>query len=236
MKDRYANLDITVFGDTKSLRQWAEDRRCAVKYSCLSKRIKRGWGSEKAICTPSKPNSNNLTKEERKINKKEYIKLWHASRKKLRICKECNKPCCDRSIILCEHHLESHNSFQRQRHNLGFARYCKLKCSAKARGIQFLFNSKAEFEGWYNNQFKICTYCTIDEKMLSNCKDPKHRRLAIDRKNNSFGYSVDNCCLACFRCNATKSSFFSYEAWKQIANDYIITNLVEYHKSSFIST
>lgn len=35
----------------------------------------------------------------------------------------------------------------------------------------------------------------------------------IDRKNNSIGYSMDNCVVCCSRCNWSKNHLYSYEEW-----------------------
>jgi hypothetical protein len=42
---------ITAFGETRSPLAWANDRRCAVAYPTLLKRLHEGWGAEEAITT-----------------------------------------------------------------------------------------------------------------------------------------------------------------------------------------
>jgi 5-methylcytosine-specific restriction endonuclease McrA len=38
----------------------------------------------------------------------------------------------------------------------------------------------------------------------------------LDRKDNSLGYSLENCVVCCPRCNRAKSNHFTYEEWVQI--------------------
>ena len=38
----------------------------------------------------------------------------------------------------------------------------------------------------------------------------------LDRKDNSLGYSKENCVVCCPRCNRAKPDHFTYEEWRQI--------------------
>jgi hypothetical protein len=38
----------------------------------------------------------------------------------------------------------------------------------------------------------------------------------LDRKDNSLGYSKENCVVCCPRCNRAKSNHFTYEEWVEI--------------------
>jgi hypothetical protein len=52
-RNKRNNAYVTAFGETKSLSAWAEDDRCVVKLSALTKRIRcMGWDAERAIITP----------------------------------------------------------------------------------------------------------------------------------------------------------------------------------------
>ena len=78
---------------------------------------------------------------------------------------------------------------------------------------------RIEFLNWYNKTIKICQYCNISEKNWAKSKDSmtKHyKKLQIDRKDNNKGYQIDNICLACPRCNATKSDYFTYKQMLKI--------------------
>lgn len=47
------------------------------------------------------------------------------------------------------------------------------------------------------------------------------KRLTIDRKDNKIGYIIDNMVLCCFRCNSTKSDFFTFEEMLKIGKKII---------------
>lgn len=52
-RNRSSNILLTVFGETKTLIEWAEDPRCRVNYTNLRQRIRRySWESGVAITTP----------------------------------------------------------------------------------------------------------------------------------------------------------------------------------------
>jgi hypothetical protein len=97
--------------------------------------------------------------------------------------------------------------------------YCILRCNAKNRGIKFNLN-KEDFIQWYNSQEQKCHYCgrTLKEiqKDKNECKNHQGR-LTIDRKDNYKGYKIDNICLACYRCNTTKSNYFTEQEMLKIA-------------------
>lgn len=47
------NIELTAFGETKNLSEWAEDKRCFVNRSTLKARIGAGWDHEDAITQES---------------------------------------------------------------------------------------------------------------------------------------------------------------------------------------
>jgi hypothetical protein len=47
--NRRTNVYVTWAGETKTLADWARDKRCVVNYHLLWKRYKRGWDFEKAM-------------------------------------------------------------------------------------------------------------------------------------------------------------------------------------------
>jgi hypothetical protein len=58
----------------------------------------------------------------------------------------------------------------------------------------------------------ICHYCNgpIRWQMYDR---QSYSRYNLDRKDNSIGYSKENCVVCCKRCNIAKSSHFTYEEW-----------------------
>ena len=44
---------ITAYGESKCVGEWAHDKRCAIKYMTLIKRIQNGWDPEMAISSPN---------------------------------------------------------------------------------------------------------------------------------------------------------------------------------------
>lgn len=56
-----------------------------------------------------------------------------------------------------------------------------------------------------------CHYCGAD--ILWNAQGQRYN---LDRKNNTIGYSKDNCVVCCKECNMIKSARFSYEQMLQI--------------------
>jgi hypothetical protein len=52
-RNKRRNRHITAFSETKTLAEWAEDARCAVKQRCLVHRLNRGWLPERALTAPS---------------------------------------------------------------------------------------------------------------------------------------------------------------------------------------
>jgi hypothetical protein len=61
---------------------------------------------------------------------------------------------------------------------------------------------------------KHCHYCNVVIKWEphGNFSDGHH----LDRKDNSLGYSKENCVVCCGRCNQLKSDQFTYEQMLQI--------------------
>lgn len=103
----------------------------------------------------------------------------------------------------------------------------------KTKGSNFV--DFQQFKKWYESQTKVCHYCGITEAevqeivkkgFLTSARFPQQNGkpirgqnrgiyLEIDRKDNSKGYSEQNCVLACYFCNNDKSDIFSYEQYKE---------------------
>jgi hypothetical protein len=56
------NVRLTAFGETKTIKEWADDPRCKVTYAALYLRIaRRGWEAERALSTPTIHNNAQAT-------------------------------------------------------------------------------------------------------------------------------------------------------------------------------
>lgn len=74
----------------------------------------------------------------------------------------------------------------------------------------------------YNRDGKTCHYCGIEKSdflpIWGEFYGGKKRggTLEVDRKDNTKGYEIDNCVLACAVCNNAKSDKFTYEEFKAV--------------------
>lgn len=117
---------------------------------------------------------------------------------------------------------ERYNKYRREykRENPRAIYSCiKIGLRKRKKSLDLLQISIEDFVEWYKNQDKTCYYCgrTIEDvKKSKDAFNKKTFRLTIDRKNNDLGYSKENICLACYRCNSIKSDYFTEEEMKQI--------------------
>jgi len=59
-----------------------------------------------------------------------------------------------------------------------------------------------------------CHYCGARVKWVPHwTQDSQARAYNLDRIDNDKGYSVDNCVVACTRCNLGRNKHFSYHEW-----------------------
>jgi len=97
----------------------------------------------------------------------------------------------------------------------------KIRMGAKRKNIPLKMSTQ-EFEKWYSLKPKKCEYCTIPEVLIPKTSiNPHYWKLTIDRKNSASGYSIENICLACVRCNTSKSNYIPYLLMKEIAIKYL---------------
>ena len=169
--------------------------------------------------------------EERDRFRKESLARARATRKLIEkerietgLCKVCGHKLAPTSKVFCLHHLELHRNYCKSRKR---SRFSTLKMNSRRRGIDFAF-MESTFKKWIDSQPQECCYCGVTSKQLG---VGKNVGLTIDRKDNNAGYTPENACLACFRCNNMKSDFFTHEAWKKIANEFIRPRLAEFHRS-----
>ena len=76
--------------------------------------------------------------------------------------------------------------------------------------IYFSFKEFLEF-----TKILKCHYCDaqIIWRPFKSDVPGQHSTYNLDRKNNSIGYTWDNCVVCCPRCNRAKGHLFSYEEW-----------------------
>lgn len=64
---------------------------------------------------------------------------------------------------------------------------------------------------------KNCEYCNVPIRWSEkNIRGGKVTGYNLDRKDNSIGYTLENCVVCCKRCNIAKFNHFTYEEWKLI--------------------
>ena len=87
--------------------------------------------------------------------------------------------------------------------------YNLLKCAAKGRAkVSLTYEQFLEF-----TKQPDCHYCG---KALNWKPHSSSNGYKLDRKDNSLGYSKDNCVVCCPRCNRSKSDHFTYEEWREV--------------------
>ena len=82
-----------------------------------------------------------------------------------------------------------------------------------------------EFVDWYEKQELKCAYCDIPQDKITEYQwlmpNINIHRLTIDRIDNNKGYVKGNICLACARCNLTKSNVLSFKEAREIGQRYV---------------
>lgn len=92
----------------------------------------------------------------------------------------------------------------------------------RARRKSIFCATRKQFIEWYIHISKICEYCQMPEYYLStHIIYNRKKRLEIDRKDNSQGYTIENIVLACPYCNLIKSNILTFEEMKEIGQKYV---------------
>ncbi len=136
----------------------------------------------------------------------------------MKICKVCKKELPEDSFYLnrgkyrlhtCKYCLSKRaTAYTIRKRKIRFSRawyrrrFERFKRRAKDRGIKFELTFE-EFCHLRAYKDEKCFYCGITNGPFS-----------VDRLDNTKGYSVSNCVVACFRCNKIKSSEFVAEEMK----------------------
>jgi hypothetical protein len=58
-----------------------------------------------------------------------------------------------------------------------------------------------------------CHYCEEEIIFLPHNSKGKRSAVNLDRKDNSLGYTKENCVVCCMACNRGKNKVFTYEEW-----------------------
>ncbi len=92
--------------------------------------------------------------------------------------------------------------------------YRKLLSGAKSKGIE----SSLTYQQFLTfTLIKNCTYCGILVEWAEYLKAGEGSKpYNLDRKDSSFGYSIDNCVVCCGRCNQVKNDYFTFKEFKLI--------------------
>jgi hypothetical protein len=61
-----------------------------------------------------------------------------------------------------------------------------------------------------------CHYCGAEVRWSEHHITRNGSAYNLDRKDNSIGYTKENCVVCCPRCNRSKSDHFTYAEWVQI--------------------
>lgn len=100
------------------------------------------------------------------------------------------------------------------------SKYQALIKRAKDRNL----SHSLSYEDFKTIKRSDCAYCGVSDLFIEYyCQVMAINTpwISIDRKDNSKGYSRDNCVPACFLCNKIKGSFFTYEEMLEIGEKYV---------------
>jgi hypothetical protein len=109
-------------------------------------------------------------------------------------------------------------------------KYCKspknvykiILANSVRRGMDVDISQEA-FIKWYNQQEKVCHYCSIPESLVSVTIPTRRKvyRLTIDRKDNDKTYAEGNIVLACYWCNQVKNQILTEDEMLKVGQDVI---------------
>jgi hypothetical protein len=99
-------------------------------------------------------------------------------------------------------------------------KYAALRNRAKEKDLEISLT----FEDFRRIKYEDCHYCGVSNMFIKFYCDILNINTpwaTIDRKDNSKGYTNDNCVASCFLCNKIKGNFFSYEEMKEIGIKFV---------------
>ena len=105
-------------------------------------------------------------------------------------------------------------------------RYSSLKSRVKVKYDLDQYWERVDFIKWYISAIKECCYCKCTEEELKKFylikknneavkRVKRGQSLEIERKKDEE-YSENNCELACYWCNNSKSDVFTYDEFQPI--------------------
>jgi hypothetical protein len=127
-------------------------------------------------------------------------------------CKcDCGKTCyVIGSSLMKKNHTTSCGCFQKETMRTvnclrpHEATYNKLIANQRKYIVDLTFEEFLEF-----TNTSSCHYCTAPIVWQKYCAT----RYNLDRKDNTRGYSPENCVVCCLRCNRGKMDLFTYDEW-----------------------
>lgn len=139
----------------------------------------------------------------------------------------CRCDCGNEKVMYSQNLRQGHTK------SCGCGRAKKLSTRMRKRPYEFAYNillkrsRTAEifcditYEQFLNfTKHETCFYCNevIGWKKHGYDASEKTRGQAyhLDRKNNDVGYTMENCVVACSRCNWSKSNLFTFEEWCRV--------------------
>ncbi len=169
--------------------------------------------------------------QDNKAKKNLDSKLWRDNRKKQGLCVKCNSPVfLPNSAVCCEVHLiQKRVANAKNSKNTPKLKTLWYSISSRCKKRNREYLSYSAFQSWYSKQVQQCCYCGVRPEQLS-YPIKHHNDMSIDRMNNSKGYTIDNICLCCHKCNSNKGEFFTWQEWQHIAETVIRPRLSDYHK------
>jgi hypothetical protein len=106
--------------------------------------------------------------------------------------------------------------------------------SKNRRGAANFNISYEDFENWYDNENKCCSYCGVSQsdyqKISFNLVGVARKTnvLTIDRIDSNKPYENNNICFACYVCNQSKGYIFDASEFKEIAQEFISPKMMQF--------
>jgi hypothetical protein len=111
-------------------------------------------------------------------------------------------------------------------------KYRSLLKRAKERNLEVTLSYNS-FKKLKNDDCYYCGMSSLFIKYYCDILNINTPWATIDRKDNSKGYTEDNCVAACFLCNKIKGNFFNQEEMKQIGIQFVQPKFKLIEKEAF---